>query len=125
MLKRLVTCLICCSTAHVCTNMSVARCQVLDAQGMSLLSIKPLYPVKRRSGYRINQDRFIDLRYDYVASSVAVRTTDVPHYPWTFSESMTDRGILKMSGEPTPTGALAIDRARSGARLMCRGDNTH
>jgi hypothetical protein len=124
MLKRLVTCLICCSTAHACADMSVAQCQVVDARGMRLLSLKPLYPVKRWSRYRINQDRFIDLRYDYFTSSVAVRTTDVPHYPWTFSESTIDRGTLKMSGEPTPTGVLAIDRAKSGAQVMCREDNT-
>jgi hypothetical protein len=124
MLKRLVTCLLSCSTAHACADMSVAQCQVVDAQGVRLLSLKPLYPVKRWSRYRINQDRFIDLRYAYFTSSVAVRTTDVPHYPWTFSESMIDRGTLKMSGEPTPTGALAIDRAMSGAQVMCREDST-
>jgi hypothetical protein len=37
---------------------------------------------------------------------------------------MIDRGTLKMSGEPTPTGALAIDRAKFGAQVMCREDNT-
>jgi hypothetical protein len=125
MLKRLVTCLICFSTAQACADMSIAQCQVDDAQGVKLLSLQPLYPVKRRSHYRINQDRFIDLRYDFFTSSVAVRTTDVPRFPWTFSETVIERAGLKMSGEPTLTGSLAIDRAKSGAQVMCREDRTH
>jgi hypothetical protein len=106
-----------------CCKRSPGRDIWAHAQGMRLLSLKPL-PVKRWSRYRINQDRFIDLRYDYFTSSVAVTTTDVPHYPWTFSESMIDRGVLKMSGEPSLTGALAIDRAKSGAQLICREEHT-
>lgn len=118
--KRLMTCVVCFATAHACADMSVAQCPVVDAQGAELLSLKPLYPVKRWSRYRINQNLFIDLRYDLFSSSVAVRTTDAPHYPWTFSESVIDSGTLKKSGQPSPTGALAIDRAKLGAQVICR-----
>ena len=120
MLKRLMTCLICSSTAHACADVTVAQCHVVDAQGVALLSLKPLYRAKRWSRYRIEQDRFIDLRYNFFTSSVAVRITEVPHYPWTISESVIDHGTLTMSGEPTPTGALAIERAKSGAQVICR-----
>lgn len=118
--KHLMTCLICFSTIHGCADISVAQCHVVDAQGVELLSLKPLYPVKRWSRYRINQDLFVDLRYNFFTSSVAVRTMDIPHYPWTVSETVIDRGNLKMSGEPSPAGVLLIDRAKSGAQIMCR-----
>src|SRR5208282_3459369 len=85
MLHRLIICLICVATAHGCTAaITLAQCRVVDDRGVELLALKTIYQAKRWSRYRINQDLFVDLRYDAFTSSVGVRTVDVPHYPWTF-----------------------------------------
>ena len=119
-LKPLATYLISLSTVQACADMSVARCHVVDGQGAELLALKPLYPVRHWSRYRINQDRFVDLRYDYFTSSVLVRTTSVPHYPWTFSETTLDEDTLRMSGGTAPSGMLAIDHTQWGAQVSCQ-----
>jgi len=120
-LHRVIVCLICFATANGCTTaITVAQCRVVDEQGVDLLVLKPIYPAKRWNRYRINQDLFIDLRYDIFTSSVGVRIVNVPHYPWTFSEIVIDRANLKMNGAPSPTGVLVIDHAKPGAQIMCQ-----
>lgn len=100
--------------------MTVAQCRVSDASGVEVVSMKPLYPVKRWSRYRINQDYFLDLKYDGLDSEIGVKMVEVPHYPWTVSERTLRHSTLKMVGESPKLGVLSLETVRPGARLTCR-----
>ncbi|HZV08055.1 MAG TPA: hypothetical protein VE999_23435 [Gemmataceae bacterium] len=100
--------------------MPIAQCHVVDARGTDVVSLKPLYPVKHTSLYRIDQDRFIDLRYNAFRSSVAITMIEMPYAPWTFAEKVLGRDSLQMTGQTSKTGAISIDPVKAGAQLVCR-----
>jgi len=88
------------ATCEGCTQMTAAQCRVADAQGMELISTKPLGPGKRWSHYRIAPELFLEFRYDALSSTVAVMTVQSPHYPWTISEKTVDHTVVRMDGVP-------------------------
>jgi len=67
--------------SSACIPQSPSRSRVADAQGMELISTKPLGPGKRWSHYRIAPELFLEFRYDALSSAVAVMTVQSPHYP--------------------------------------------
>jgi hypothetical protein len=100
MSRGLLICVFCLMGVEGCAHMTAAQCWVADAQGMQVISTKPLHPGKHWSHYRIAPDLFLEFRYDALTSAVAVMTVQSPHYPWAISENTLDSTVVRMSGAP-------------------------
>jgi hypothetical protein len=100
MSKGVLICVFCLICAEGCADMTAAQCWVTDAQGMQVISTKPLHPGKHSSHYRIAPDLFLKFRYDAFTSAVAVMSVESPHYPWGISEKTLDSTVVRMSGAP-------------------------
>ena len=121
--QRVTGWLICCSVLPGCADLTVALCQIMTPQGTEALSVKPDPSVKRWSRYRVQGDVFVDLRYEYVDSAVAVRTVYVPHYPWTIGERVLDRRVLHLPDNPSLAGVLALEKVSTGDEMECKRSN--
>jgi hypothetical protein len=110
----------CLSSANAFANISYAKCHVVDDKGTDLMSLEPLYPVRKSTLYRINEDMYIDLKYDAFQSSVTVTILRMPHYPWTFSEKVIGEDTLHLAHDASKEGVVYIGAVKPGAQLSCR-----
>jgi len=119
-MRQLAIVVVCFSSANALANVSRAQCHVVDDGGGMLLSLKPLYPVKKSTLYRINEDQYIEVKFDALTSSVTVTMLRVPHYPWTLSEKVIGEAILLMRHDASKQGVVSIGAVKPGAELICR-----
>jgi hypothetical protein len=101
MSRRLLVWVFCLMSAGGCARTPAAQCRAADVQGVQVISTKPLHPSKHWRRYRIAEELLLEFRYDSLASTVAVRTVQAPHYPWTMSEAVLDSTVVRMTGAPS------------------------
>lgn len=95
-------------------------CRVLDATGRMLTRPAQLYTGRHDRRFALAGQRFLDMRYDALADTVAVTVVDAPHAPWTFGERVVaPERVIDLSNQGAPL--MSLDAAVPGARLICGG----
>lgn len=95
-------------------------CRVLDPTGRMLAPPAKLYTGRHDRRFALVGKRFLDMRYDALADTVAVTVVDAPHAPWSFGERVfAPERVLVLSDQGGR--AVSLDAAAPGARLECGG----